>query len=69
MIEESRFWGFFRLGSLWGQVRKEINPTGVGLTVFYKTPNLTLKVQVCMLVFFCDRNEIKRFLWRRNPRN
>ena len=38
VIEESRFWGFLRLGSLWGQVRKEINPTGVGLTVFYTTP-------------------------------
>ena len=41
VIEESRFWGFLRLGSLWGQVRKEINPTGVGLTVFNTTPNHT----------------------------
>ena len=38
-INKSRFWGFLRLGSLWGQVRKEINPTRVSLTVFYTTPN------------------------------
>lgn len=28
MIEESRFWGFLHLGTVWGQLKKEINPTG-----------------------------------------
>ena len=37
-INKSRFWGFLRLGTVWGQLRKEINPTGVGLTVFNTTP-------------------------------
>jgi len=37
-LEESRYWGFIRSGTPQGHTRKEINPTGVGLTVFYKTP-------------------------------
>ena len=68
-INKSRFWGFCVYWTAYGQQRKEIILTGVSLTVFYKTPNHTLEVDRCMLVFFCDLNEIKRLLWRRNPRN
>ena len=38
-INKSRFWGFCVYWTAYGQQRKEINPTGLGLTVFYTTPN------------------------------
>ena len=68
-INKSRVWGFIRLRARLGEYQIGLTLLEWGLTVFYKTPNHTLKVRICMLVFFCDRNEIKRFLWRRTPRN